>query len=133
MRPAGGAPNVGRRHRGRNSRSSNNSYFIEPSYVGYPTDNGLSTFYGWRGWRRILADSCTSLRRRITVCRVSNTIGRLFQSNLAIILLDNSVTLAGALFEFRAAQNLHCTTGVLYNLLVLQNTSCQAYGGSIRP
>jgi hypothetical protein len=36
--------------------------------------------------------------RRTAVCRVSNTVARLFQPNLAIILLDNSVTLAGALF-----------------------------------
>ena len=64
---------------------------------------------------------------------VSNTVGGLFQSNLVIILLDNFVTLASALFEFRAAQDLHCTTRVLDNLLLQQNTSCQPYGGSVRP
>jgi hypothetical protein len=37
--------------------------------------------------------------------------------------LDNPVTLTRAVFEFRAAQNLNCTTRVLDNLLVLQNTS----------
>src|ERR1700687_3966455 len=44
--------------------------------------------------------------------------GRLFQSNLAIILLDNFVTFADALFELRAAQNLHRTTRV-YSIIRL--------------
>jgi hypothetical protein len=33
------------------------------------------------------------LRRTIAVCRVSHTSGRLFQLDLVIILLDDSVTL----------------------------------------
>ena len=65
------------------------------------------------------------------VCRISYTRGGLFQSNIAIILLDNGVTLAGAVFEFCPAQNLHCSARVLDDLLVLQNASCQAHSGPV--
>src|SRR5271157_800483 len=57
----------------------------------------------------------------------------LFQAKLAVVLLDNPVALAGGVFKFLAVHDLHCTTGVLDELLPLQNTSCQAHGGSICP
>src|SRR5713101_7417866 len=56
-----------------------------------------------------------------------------FQAKLAIVVLDNLVALAGGVFKFLAVHDLHCATGVLDELLPLQNTSCQAHGWSIRP
>ena len=57
---------------------------------------------------------------------------RLFQAKLAVVLPDNSITLAGGVFKFLAVHNLHCATGILDELLLLQNTSCRAHGRSIR-
>ncbi len=57
----------------------------------------------------------------------------LFQAQLAIVLLDNPVALAGAVFKFLAVHDLHCTTGVLDELLPLQNASRQAHARSICP
>src|ERR1035437_1096838 len=56
-----------------------------------------------------------------------------FQTKLAIVLLDDPVALAGGVFKFPAVHDLHRTTGVLDELLPLQNTSCQAHGRSICP
>ena len=55
----------------------------------------------------------------------------LFQAKLAIVLLDNPVALAGGVFKFLAVHDLHCATGVLDELLPLQNPSGQAHGCSI--
>ncbi|MGA9988695.1 MAG: hypothetical protein WBP69_13015, partial [Terriglobales bacterium] len=55
----------------------------------------------------------------------------LFQAKLAIVLSDNPVALAGGVFQFLAVHDLHCATGVLDDLPLLQNTSCQAHGRSI--
>jgi hypothetical protein len=52
---------------------------------------------------------------------------------LAIVLSDNSVALAGGVFKFLAVHDLHCATGVLDELFLLQNTSCQAHGRSACP
>jgi hypothetical protein len=57
----------------------------------------------------------------------------LLQAKLAIVLSDNPVALAGGVFKFLAVHDLHCTTGVLDDLPLLQNTSCQAHGRSICP
>ncbi len=57
----------------------------------------------------------------------------LFQAQLAIVLLGNPVALAGGVLKFLAVHNLHCATGVLDELLPLQNTSCQAHGRPICP
>ena len=57
----------------------------------------------------------------------------LFQAQLAIELLGNPVALAGGVLKFLAVHNLHCATGVLDELLPLQNTSCQAHGRPICP
>ncbi len=55
----------------------------------------------------------------------------LFQAQLAIVLLGNPVALTGGVFKFLAVHNLHCTPGVLDELLLLQNTSCQAHARPI--
>ena len=55
------------------------------------------------------------------------SLADLFQAELAIVLLGNPVALAGKVFEFIAVHDLHCATGVLGELLPLQNTSCQAH------
>jgi hypothetical protein len=57
----------------------------------------------------------------------------LFQAQLAIVLPDNPVALAGGVFKFLAVHDLHCATGVLDNPLLLQNSSGQAHAGPIRP
>ena len=57
----------------------------------------------------------------------------LFQAQLAIVLLGNPVALAGGVFQFLAVHDLHCATGVLDELILLQNTSCQAHTGPICP
>ena len=49
------------------------------------------------------------------------------------VLPDGSVTLAGALFEIRAAHNLHFTTSPFDSPLLLQYSRCQAYRGPVRP
>ena len=55
----------------------------------------------------------------------------LLQAKLAIVLSDNPVALAGAVFKFLAVHDLHCATGVLDDLPLLQNTSCQAHARPI--
>ena len=55
----------------------------------------------------------------------------LFQAKLAIVLLDNPVALAGGVFKFLAVHDLHCATGVLDELLLLQDTSRHAHAGPI--
>jgi hypothetical protein len=57
----------------------------------------------------------------------------LFQAELAIVLPDNPIALAGGVLKFLAVHDLHCATGVLDDLLPLQNTGCQAHGRSICP
>src|ERR1700686_1204624 len=57
----------------------------------------------------------------------------LFKAKLAIVLSDNLVALASGVFKFLAVHDLHCTTGVVDELLPLQNTSSQAHGRSICP
>ena len=56
-----------------------------------------------------------------------------FRAKLAIVLSDNPVALAGGVFKFLAIYDLHGTTGVLDDLPLLQNTSCQTYGRPICP
>ena len=46
----------------------------------------------------------------------------LFQAQLAIVLLGNSVALAGGVLKFVAVHDLHCAPGVLDEPLPLQNT-----------
>jgi hypothetical protein len=53
-----------------------------------------------------------------------------FQPERAIVLLSDPVTLTGILFEFIAVQDLHRATGVLDELLLLQNTGCHAHARS---
>jgi len=73
------------------------------------------------------------LRQQRSGERQSNTVYvRLFQPKLAIVLLDNPVAFTGGVFKFLAIHDLHCATGVLDDLLLLQNTRCRAHGGSIR-
>ena len=43
----------------------------------------------------------------------------LFQAELAIVLPDNPIALAGGVFKFHAVHDLHCATGVLDDLLPL--------------
>jgi len=83
------------------------------------------------GWRSGLLKSPAS---SVPVGDATPTIDtpRLFQAKLAIVLPDNSITLAGGVFKFLAVHNLHCATGILDELLLLQNTSCRAHGRSIR-
>jgi hypothetical protein len=57
----------------------------------------------------------------------------LFQAQLAIILLGNPVALTGGVFKFLAVHDFHCATGVFDELLLLQNTSCQAHAWPICP
>ena len=57
----------------------------------------------------------------------------LFQTELAIVLPDNPIALAGGVFKFLAVHDLHCATGVFDDLFPLQNTGCQAHGRSICP
>jgi len=65
--------------------------------------------------------------------------GRVFTRGLIscptrhLVLSDNPVALAGGVFKFLAVHNLHCATGVLDELLLLQNTGCQAHSRSICP
>jgi hypothetical protein len=56
----------------------------------------------------------------------------LFQAKLAIVLLDNPIAFTGGVFKFLAIHDLHCATGVLDDLLLLQNPRCRTHGGSIR-
>jgi len=65
--------------------------------------------------------------------RNESSLPELFQAKGAIVVSDNLVALAGGVFKFLAVHDLDCATGVLDELLPLQNTSCQAHGRSIRP
>ena len=62
-----------------------------------------------------------------------SSLADLFQAQLAIVLLGNPVALTGGVFQFLAVHDRHCATGVLDELLLLQNTSCQAHGRPICP
>jgi transposase len=55
------------------------------------------------------------------------------QAKLAFVLPDNPVALASGVFKFLAVHDLHCTTGVLDEFILLQNTSCRGHGRSICP
>src|SRR5579864_6186737 len=56
-----------------------------------------------------------------------------FQAQLAVVLLGNPVALTGGFFKFVAVHDPHCSTGVLDDLLLLQDTSCQAHAGPVCP
>ena len=71
--------------------------------------------------RPALADSC------------SRAFPDLFQGKVSIVLSDHLVALACGVFKFLAVQDLHCTTGILDELFLLQNTRCHAYARPIRP
>jgi hypothetical protein len=58
---------------------------------------------------------------------------RLCHVKLAIILPDNPVALAGGVFKFLAVDDLHCATGILDELFLLQDTSCYADARSTCP
>ena len=47
----------------------------------------------------------------------------LLQTQLAIVLPDNPVALAGGVFKFLAVDDLHCATRVLDESLLLQDAS----------
>src|SRR5579864_6044482 len=68
--------------------------------------------------------------RQLSTGRVFTSVS---QAKLAIVLSDNPVALAGGVFKFLAVHDLHCATGVLDEVLLLQDTSCQAHGRSICP
>jgi hypothetical protein len=80
-----------------------------------------------------------SLRLRfdgmLTGCPNGPDIGLadLFQAQLAIVLLGNPVALTGGVFKFLSVHDLNCATGVLDELLLLQNTGCQAHARPICP
>src|ERR1019366_4446580 len=57
----------------------------------------------------------------------------LISSQLAIVLSDNPVALAGRVFKFPAVHDLHCATGALDEPLLLQNTSCKAHTSTRNP
>jgi hypothetical protein len=58
---------------------------------------------------------------------------KLFQSEPAIILLDDCVAFTSELFEFVAVQNPYGAARIANDLHSLQNTCCQAHARSIRP
>ena len=55
----------------------------------------------------------------------------LFQAQLSIVLLGNPVALTGGVLKFIAVHDLYCATGVLDEVVLLQNASRRAYAGSI--
>jgi hypothetical protein len=58
---------------------------------------------------------------------------KLFQSEPAIILLDNCVAFTSELFEFVAVQNPHSAARIANDLSSLQNTGCQGHARSVCP
>jgi hypothetical protein len=55
----------------------------------------------------------------------------LSQSEVILELLNDGVTLTGGVLEFSAVHNLHCTSHVFYDALLLQYCRCQAHRGSV--
>ncbi len=107
-----------------------------PPHIGCGRKDEIDSFMFFqmrRDGRQSMAAATLALRRAAVRNTEETSLPDLFQAQLAVVLLGNSVALTGRVLKFIAVHDLHCATSVLDELLSLQNTSCQAHAGSICP